>query len=165
MSRGWSRGKGKTQLALQGVAPCQGLDGECDKVCLLLPALAPRAQSWLVSHRLHWPTTVKGRVTAGWASTCFGKMIPWAGMTGVAQRCLVSQIQFKIKPDFWIPWLLTELLGMGVTWRPGGYGASKSGIGISHVVSGPGSCWQSRMLSLPLESCQLFTKFYPEAGK
>lgn len=25
-----------TRLALPGVAPCQGLDGECDKVCLLL---------------------------------------------------------------------------------------------------------------------------------
>lgn len=54
---------------------------------------------------------------------------------------------------------------MGATWRPVGCGASKSGTGISHEVSGPGSCWQSRTLSLPLESCQLFTKFYPEAGK
>lgn len=114
--------KEKQRLALQGVAPCQGLDGECDKVCLLLPA-------WF-----HEPSV------GFW---------------------LNFEIQSQIKPGFWMSWLL----GTGVTWRPVAYGASKSGIGISYVVSAPGPCWQSRTLGFPLESCQFFTKFYPEAGK
>lgn len=46
--------KEKTRLALQGVAPCQGLDGECDKVCLLLPV-------WLHEPRAGLCHTARGK--------------------------------------------------------------------------------------------------------
>lgn len=141
---------------------------------------------------LSWATSGKVQVAAGWASTGVSSTSPKPVPCFHSNYCLLWQagichgwifpknvcfpkFSAKTSPVSCSQGLIyeqshsAELLGMGGIERPVevnmGDGASKDGIRICHLISGPGLCWQNRELSLLLQKCQLFTGFYSENEK
>lgn len=104
ISWGWSHGKGKTQLALQGMAPCQGLDGECDKVCLFLQVWLQEPRAGLCYACCTGQQQSGCRRQHAWASTCVGsgtsKSVPWFhGLAGGKLAWLVFAQSMSLFPN------------------------------------------------------------------
>lgn len=167
MSWGWSYEKGKTQCALQGVVPCQCLDGKCDKECLFLGVWPHELRAGLChlccigqqESRCKQQQVGLPRVLAQPHKNLCHVFIPvalragrWeAGVVGFPQSMSIVPNPMQKEAELLAPWGLVInwvlVLSCWVWESLKGQGSvSKSEIWICHLASGPRSFWQSRAM-------------------